>query len=497
MKFNLKSTTHRFIIIMMLFVMVSFPILAVVGIVTAKYFMGDNSGDFGNGGKIFVPVGIHDGSDNKDSKLHKGEVKGVKVSAKLGSDQIYYKDGKTYLLVTIEGQELPGLQYDRERLPTNISIVIDRSGSMSGQKLDNVKDALERTADMFNSSDRVSLVVYDDTVQTVYESRHFDKESYLSAIKRIHSGSSTYLEGGLREGLDNVQDGDTNEYINRVILLSDGLANVGISDADQLARIVEREAGSDSRGNIVVSTIGVGADYDEDLMSQVAIAGNGGYYFMESPSQAEEIFAEEFDSIFGTMATDIKVEFNLDNDFKVVRGVGYDLENSNHFEPLDIYSSKVSSYLFEIEADKDLRKGDEKQISEITVSFTDPWTEEREEINLDIDIEVVGDEINPLADDEVYYQFITGFNADQSWIIYEALGENDNDLARETIDELVDIMNQANQRLDGDFDDEVKVLEERQDYMVNLRDEYVNESENGRVFQKDNQSESFDLKYKK
>lgn len=416
----------------------------------------------------------------------------LQVGAKLGSQTISTKDGKAYMLITLQGDK-PEIAPENERPPLNLAIVIDRSGSMNGQKLTYVKDALSSITSMLGPEDRISLIIYDDHVSTIYQSRNFDQSKFLREIEGITSGGSTNLEGGLRQGISNVNEFMSDNSINKVILLSDGLANVGISDADQLAAIVDDLVSND----IVVSTIGVGTDYDEDLMASVAIAGNGNYYYLENPVDAERIFSDELQNTISTVAKDISVEFNLQDKFKIVRGIGYELESNDNFTPNNIYSGRTVTYLFEIEENRLNSSATNMLVADLKITFTDVETGQKETIEIPIYAEIVSKEVEPLHDDEVYYEFIVGQLGQQLWQVYENLDKRENDLARKNIDSTIELLEEANIRMDGVFDEDLLSLNEKQQYLEDLEDSYVNDSGFGRSFQKSNQSESYETVYNK
>lgn len=437
---------------------------------------------------------IHESNSATDSNEYFSNQGPIDVEVQLGSDKISVKDGIVYMLITLKGDKIEITKDQQERLPLNLSIVLDRSGSMGGDKIENVKEALHEITSLLSHNDRISLVTYDDYVETVYSSNHFDKHKFLNVVDEVYSRGSTNLEGGLRKGLKNVKMHDSSDYINRVILLSDGLANVGVSDAGQLANIVEELAG----GNITVSTIGVGSDYDEHLMTSVARAGNGNYYFMEDSRDAERIFTEEFESVLNTVARDITIEFNIDNDFEVVRGIGYELEDSSYYKPYDIYSEREVSYLFEIKAkDLDDLTLSDLDLADLKIRFNNVDNGNEETINVPIKVSIVDADVNALSDDDVYYDYMQSYKAEILWDVYEDLDKLDNEKARTRSDELIEELKKANERLEGEFDDDLANLKEKREYLEDLESEDVNESASGRIFQKSNQYDSYQKMYNK
>lgn len=445
-----------------------------------------------NNPPIRPPMAIHSPDFTEESYVYRQSQGGVIVTAKMGNDSFSSQDGSGYLLVTLEGENLPHVD-NYERKPLNLSIVIDRSGSMSGRKLDAVKDALKGIASYISPRDKVSLVVYDNNVKTLISPRKFDRELFLSEVNRIESGGSTNLAGGLRKGLSHVsKSGD--DYLNRVILLSDGLANVGTDSPEGLANIVE----SYKYNGISVSTIGVGADYDETLMTTIAKAGRGNYHFMENPSDAPEIFAAEFDNLTQIVATDVKVEFNLDHRFKISRGVGYDYQGSGYFAPYDIQAGRKLTYLFEIKSgDLDKFASNKAALMSLVVKFKSQKTLRNERISMPISINLTKDKVNSLSDDYVYEEFMRSYLAEELGNVYSDLDEQKNAVARETLDEVYQNVNEANIRLNGVFDSEVKDIHSRQQFTKELEDKDVNSSSKGKIFQKSVQFESYSRVYNK
>jgi Ca-activated chloride channel family protein len=147
------------------------------------------------------------------------------------------------------------------RLPLNIAVVIDHSGSMAGAKIEKTKQAAMQLIDQLTTQDTLALVEFDDTVEVLFPTQHVvDREALKAQVQRIEPGGSTALYAGVEAGGKQLLKIDSRtERINRVILLSDGLANVGPSSTAALKGLGR----SLSRQGVSVTTIGVGDDYNE------------------------------------------------------------------------------------------------------------------------------------------------------------------------------------------------------------------------------------------
>lgn len=450
---------------------------------------------------ITLPAGIHDPSGQKNSYLYQETKDGITVTALLGNDEVAMQNGEVYLLINLEADDWQMLDSGQtQRKPLNVSLVVDRSGSMAGEKLQSVKKALIDIADYFTGADYVSLVVYDDQVATILEPQFFDRQKFLSAVEKINSGGSTYLEGGLREGLKHVNQLANSQYLNRVILLSDGLANVGIDNARGLAGIVEKNIGLES-GSINVSTIGVGADYDEQLMTAVAKAGRGNYYFMESPTQSAQIFEQEFEGLTQMLATQVKVNFNLGRAVSIKQGIGYDYQGGNVFKPYDLSAGKKKTYLFALQVDSQLAQHSANSgvfdLSNLQISFYNERIRKYTQINLPIVAGLSNQLVNPLADPLVYEEYMNAYLAENMLKVYEKLDSRQNAVAKDQLDEVYGNVQQANLRLKGKLDQQVKEVESKQKFVIELKSTDVKASSTGRVFQKSIQSDSYEKVYNK
>lgn len=447
-------------------------------------------------------INIHEQKTKKESELYEAFNKCLKAEAKLGNDDVSIYNENIYLLLKLQGVEDCGDYINQINPSVDISIVIDRSGSMYGDKLENVKKAVINIGQFIDENDSLSVVIYDDEVETIYYSDNegFNKEKFENVISGIYSRGMTYLEGGLREGLNNVQMGDgSNKY---VILLSDGVANVGEIDPEILSSIK-----SDYNEEIRISTIGVGADFNEKVMTSIARKANGNYYFLESSVQAEEIFHKEFLCIKNIYASNITVNFEFSNGYILQRGIGYEMDNLNSFNPYPVVTTDPVEYLFEIKVPEheeygteafDLLQGKREHIVDIIITFSNQRDfMHDDQLNISIDANFDTNYENPLADEEVYFSYINNVTAEKKYKIYQELDQTQNSQAITEIEDLLNELNQANIRTNGAFDKEVSEIEIKKEYILKLGDSNVNSDEDGRMFQKSNQFEYYEIMYNK
>jgi len=180
---------------------------------------------------------------------------------------------------------------ERTRDPLSLALVIDRSGSMSGSALEHAKLAATAAVTALRDGDRVAVVAYDHQVDLVVPSTAVgdDRGPIARAIAAVRAGGTTALHAGWVEGCTQVLTAPVASGLGRVVLLSDGLANVGVTDPALVAEDVARVTAD----GVTSSTIGLGRHFDEGLMRHLADAGHGSYTFVESPDQLEGLFEAE------------------------------------------------------------------------------------------------------------------------------------------------------------------------------------------------------------
>lgn len=194
-----------------------------------------------------------------------------------------------HALVTLEAP--PAVQR-RTRPAVNVAFVLDRSGSMAGRKLALARQAVSDALRLLRGDDRFALVVYDDQVDRVHPSSTASREAKgacLRGLAEVGARGSTDLASGWLRGAEEVAAHLEPSALGRVLLLTDGLANVGVTDPEALA---VRAAELRARG-VSTSTFGVGADFDERLLQRMAAAGGGHFYFIERPEQIPDLLTSE------------------------------------------------------------------------------------------------------------------------------------------------------------------------------------------------------------
>lgn len=232
-----------------------------------------------------------------------------------------------YVLVRLKAKA--GGMSSSKRPPLDLAVVLDRSGSMSGQKLDDAKRAALDLIGQLSEKDRVTLVVYDTDVDVLAKRRAVDpagRESLRNQLLKVQAGSNTALGPALYQALEILEPAERSEKdIAHVMLLSDGLANEGEKRPEMLSA---RAKQGFSRG-VSVSTLGVGLDYNEGLMTQIADEGGGDYYFIKNSDAIPGILKDELAGLSETLARSVVLEFELEPGLAVSRVFGYAASTEN------------------------------------------------------------------------------------------------------------------------------------------------------------------------
>jgi Ca-activated chloride channel homolog len=282
----------------------------------------------------------------------------LQIGAELGHSTIDRKSkDRVYLRLSLKAL---AASERGKRPPINVALVLDRSGSMSGDRLAHAKKGAEAALERLSKDDIVALVSYNHDVGVDYPAGKIgsNRDKIERAIRELSASGTTALYAGVKEGGEQVKQYRSDMQVNRVVLLSDGLANVGPSTPGDLADLGRTLA---SKG-ISVSTIGLGLEYNEDLMQRLAAASDGNHVFVERPSDLAEIFDREFGDALSIAARDIVITIECKAGFKPKRVLGRDGE---------ISGDRIALKLNQLQADNERYVVVELEPSSATVSEED------------------------------------------------------------------------------------------------------------------------------
>jgi len=288
----------------------------------------------------------------------------VKLSAALGTPVLLAGEKQTaYLKVG-----LTGFPIEAHRAPVNLAIVLDKSGSMQGEKIAKAREAAIMAIRRLNSEDIISVIAYDTTVRVVVPATKLtDPEGICSQIQNITPGNTTALFAGVSKGAEEVRKFFSRERVNRIILLSDGLANVGPSSTADLARL----GASLGKEGITVSTIGLGLGYNEDLMRWLAQNSDGSHFFAENATELASVFDEEFGKATSVAAQKIRIEIECADGVRPVRVLLRDAEIAGqHVVAVlnQLYGNAEKALILEVEVPAGTA-GSNRELASVRVTY--------------------------------------------------------------------------------------------------------------------------------
>jgi Ca-activated chloride channel family protein len=279
---------------------------------------------------------------------------------------------RAVLKIALDGLRLPRPE---ARPPVNLTLVIDRSGSMNGEKIAHAKAAAIEAVRRLGADDVFSLVAFDHEVETlVPAARVGDCRAIEARIRSIVPRGNTAIYGGVTQGAAELRKHlEDRRYTHRLVLLSDGLANNGPSAPDDFARL----GLSLGREGISVSTIGVGLDYNEDLMTRLARRSDGNTYFVASSRDLPAIFNAELGDVLSVVARRVVVTVEFPVGVRPLSFVGREgaiRGQRAEFELNQLYGGQEKFALVEVEVAAS-RAGAEREIAAATVVFEDALTQ--------------------------------------------------------------------------------------------------------------------------
>lgn len=242
----------------------------------------------------------------------------VGLDLRLGNAQIPTSGGEAWLQVGLQARD-----GENEIIaPLNLALVIDRSGSMdSPDKMPLVKQALKVFLHSLAPNDIASIVAYNDSAHVIAPSQQVGDGRWIdNAVEQLAPGGGTNLNEGLQRGFEEVERNFDIRRNNRVVLLTDGLANAGVTSPDQIAGMAK----SYNDKGIYLSTIGLGQEFNDALLSQLARQGKGAYHFVATAHDMDKIFRQDVTGLIQKAAANVRVIVNPEPGVRVRSVTGYD-----------------------------------------------------------------------------------------------------------------------------------------------------------------------------
>ena len=240
------------------------------------------------------------------------------LDLRMGNEQIPAVGGEVWLQIGVQAREAE----DEEVTPLNLALVIDRSGSMDApDKWPYLEQSLRVFFRSLDPDDIVAVIGYDDYAEVVLPAQRVGDGHWIErVIQGLYPRGSTNLHAGLMLGFQEVDKNFDIRRNNRVILLTDGIANRGVTDLDQIAR----EALAYNERGICLSTIGLGLDFNDELLSQLARQGKGAYHFIDSAEEMDKVFRREVAGLVEKVAREVAVTVYPGEGVEMVALTGYE-----------------------------------------------------------------------------------------------------------------------------------------------------------------------------
>lgn len=274
-----------------------------------------------------------------------------------------------FLTVRVRAPEDIG---ESTRRPVDLAVVLDASGSMSARgKIDYAKRAAKLLANHMEPDDSYALVVFNDDARTIVPATATSPDrvgTIERAIDRIYEGGGTNLYAGMDRGAREVQSALASGDVGRVIVLSDGNANVGVTDGSAMARF----AADLVSGGVTLSTIGLGLDYNEDLLAQLADMGGGSYDFVDDPRELEAVFSDELARTASVVARNTAVTIELPEGVEPLEVIGWDARRVDGGWQVflgDVYAGESRKIVARVRVSGD-RVG-ERRVADVAADYQD------------------------------------------------------------------------------------------------------------------------------
>lgn len=383
----------------------------------------------------------------------------LKISWDL-SHNLVQAQGASHLFVLVK-ITAPRVE-EKKRTPLNLALVLDRSGSMAGDKLKFAIHAAKFLVSQLSPQDFFSVVKFDDQVNTIYPAQHItNKDNLKQIIDGIVEGGSTNLSGGWLAGSQEILKNLGGKQVNRIILLTDGQANQGITAKPELVKIAAELAAK----NVSTSAIGFGKDFDENLLMGIGEAGRGNFHYIDSPEKAPRVFSEELSELLTLFAQNLVMTISPSEQVSYT-GVHHDYPVSVNnkgeakIELGDIYSADEKVVLLEFIMPA-AKAGKKVGVSVLTLSYQQIYKKLRfHEVSAFVKVgyghteEVAQQKINPVVQREL---LLCDASTGRKDAVTKA-DSGDFEAARKRLNELIEGIMKSDFSDEAIFQEEVKKL---------------------------------------
>ena len=300
------------------------------------------------------------------------------------------------------------MESDEKRPELNVALVIDRSGSMTGDRIEQAKKAAACAVNQMSESDIVSVVAYDSDVEVLVPATKLtNKKDVLAKIESIHADGMTALYAGTEKGAEEVKKFFDKGRVNRVILLSDGMANIGPSEPSDL-KLLGQKIGGDG---ITVTTLGLGDGYNEDLMQQLAQASDGNHAFITSEKNLVEVFDEEFKTVTKVVASEVSCKVTCAEGVRPIRVLNREAKIEGQdvtFSWNQIYSGHQRYVLLEVEVPAGA-DGEKRPVATAALSYANMKTNKADNLSdsLEISFSKSEEKVKASENEEVQKDYVT------------------------------------------------------------------------------------------
>lgn len=288
-----------------------------------------------------------------------------------------------YVKVGLQGFQVNAGQ---TRPSVNVAFVLDKSGSMTGEKIERAKAAVLSAIERLDERDIVSIIAYDSTVRVVLPAtRVADQDAIQQNVQSIQAGGRTALFAGVSKGAAELRKFLARERVNRIVLLSDGLANVGPASPSELGAL----GASLQKESISVTTMGLGLDYNEDLMTQLAARSDGNHIFVADSTDLARFFDLEFDDVLSVAAQEVAISIHCQPGVRPVRVLNCDADITGQDVVVymnQIYGAQEKYVMLEVEVQPG-EVDQSRQIADVSVSYANMLSHATDRLKAAVSVE--------------------------------------------------------------------------------------------------------------